>query len=175
MVISAEKKVKATAEHYIKTLGMEAHIEGGYFKELYKSDIVIKQCDAETKVQEQRAISSTIYYLLQSGDISKFHRLGSDEIWFYHDGSPLIIHMISGDGELQSVKLGLDTAKGERPQVLVPANTIFGAEVERKDSFGFVSCMVSPGFEYKDFQLCTSEELTAEYPEHFEVISRFGV
>ncbi|WP_346354771.1 cupin domain-containing protein [Azotosporobacter soli] len=164
------KTAKFTADYYINTLQLEGHIEGGYFKELYKNS----QTVLANKSDEKRALSSTIYYLLKSGGVSKFHKLKSDEIWFFHDGSPLLIHMIDSAGVLRSVKLGLDVANGQLPQVLVPAGTIFGAEVAEKDSFGLVSCMVSPGFDYKDFQLCSYQELAEKYPKYLDLIKRLS-
>ncbi len=164
------KTEKFTADYYINTLQLEGHIEGGYFKELYKNSRMILPNHGD----EKRALSSTIYYLLKSGGVSKFHKLKSDEIWFFHDGSPLLIHMIDSAGALRSVKLGLDVANGQLPQVLVPAGTVFGAEVAEKDSFGLVSCMVSPGFDYKDFQLCSYQELAGKYPNHLELIRRLS-
>jgi uncharacterized protein len=168
--LKAAERIPATADYYIQALQLEGHIEGGYFKELYKNSRTIRpQKDAE-----ERVLSSTIYYLLKSGGVSKFHKLKSDEIWFFHDGSPLLIHMINQAGELQSVRLGLSVANGELPQVLVPAGTIFGAEVAEKDSFGLVSCMVSPGFDYKDFELCSYQELAKKYPNYLDLIKRLS-
>ena len=120
----------------------------------------------------KRALSSTIYYLLKSGEKSSLHKLKSDEIWFFHDGSPMLIYLFQPNGEMQSVRLGLNAAKGEVPQILVPAGVVFGAEVSEADSFGLVSCMVSPGFDYRDFELCAYQTLLDKYPKYSELISR---
>ena len=171
---AAEAKEKRTADEYIAALQLVGHVEGGYFKELYKNQRKAGAAVLPDIYAGERPLASTIYYLLKSGGVSQFHQLLSDEIWFYHDGSPLVLHMISPKGTLTSVRLGLDVARGEQPQVLVPAQTIFGAEVAEKGSFGLVSCMVSPGFDYRDFRLCSYEKLMRQYPAYAEVIERLN-
>jgi predicted cupin superfamily sugar epimerase len=68
----------------------------------------------------------------------------------------------------------LDIKNDEKPQVLVSANTIFGAEPLLKDSFSLVSCMVSPGFDFRDFIMFGEEELIKNYPEHSEIIKKLS-
>ena len=73
---------------------MEPHVEGGYFKE----------CLLE---KEERNLWSSIYFMLAKGEVSHFHRLKSDEVWYYHDGNALTIYMIDEAGKLTAAKLGL--------------------------------------------------------------------
>lgn len=68
--------------------------------------------------------------------------------------------------------LGRDIERGEQLQFRVPAGTIFGSEVLDASSFGLVSCVVAPGFDYHDFELFTQDQLLAKYPEQAEVIRR---
>ena len=171
---AVEAKEKRTADEYIAALQLVEHVEGGYLRELYKNQRKAGAPMLPDAYAGERPLASTIYYLLRSGGVSQFHQLLSDEIWFYHDGSPLVLHMISPEGTLTSVRLGLDVKRGEQPQVLVPAQTIFGAEVAEKGSFGLVSCMVSPGFDYRDFRLCSYEELMRQYPDYSGVIERLN-
>lgn len=153
-----------TAQTYIRALRLEPHIEGGFFREIYK----------HSQFYNGRRLSSTIYYLLKSGQVSKFHRLNCDEIWFFHDGSTIMIHQISESGRLTTHRLGLSVKNDEQPQVMIPAHTVFGAELAEEDSFGLVSCMVSPGFEYQDFELFDARTLVEQYPEHREIITRLN-
>lgn len=155
--------MKKTADEWIALLEMEKHIEGGYFKEVYKSDEVLKN-------KGQRRLYSSIYFLLQQGNPSHFHRLTADEIWYFHDGSPLTVHMIHPDGQYETVWLGNDIKNGAHLQFCVPKGTIFGSIVE--EGFALVSCMVSPGFEYSDFELFQQKDLLAAYPEHAAIIKR---
>ena len=149
-----------SAEYYIKNLDMEKHIEGGYFK---KSFISVDE------VRNDKKLWSSIYFLLKTGEVSNFHRLKSDELWYYHDGEALTIYMISPEGELITSQLGNNIEKGERPQVLVPKGYIFGSAMNN-DGYALVGCMVSPAFEYKDFELFEREYLLNLYPEHKEII-----
>lgn len=151
------------ADEYIRELRMEPHVEGGYCRELFQSCQKI----------DGRPLASSIYYLLKSDQVSKFHRLKSDELWFYHDGSPLLIHQISAAGELKTDRLGLVVDQGERPQIRIPGEVIFGAEVAEKDSFCLVSCVVAPGFDYRDFELFGRDLLLELFPQHRKVVDRF--
>ena len=163
-----------TADYFISRLGLEPHIEGGYFRETYRNIHTINNSESAIGHDGKRSLSTTIYYLLKSGQTSKFHRIKSDELWFYHYGSPLIIHLIDSGGNLKSARLGLNIESGETPQVLVSANSIFGAEVAQHNSFGLVSCMVSPGFDYRDFEIFHSRDLISLYPGHKEIIRRLN-
>jgi uncharacterized protein len=163
-----------TAENFIAQLGLEPHIEGGYCRELYQNEHTITDQGYPANFEGQRPLSSTIYYLLKSGQVSRFHRLKFDELWFYHYGSPLLIHQIDDKGELHSMKLGLGVVKGERPQIWITRETVFAAEVVLADSFSLVSCMVSPGFDYRDFLLFTSNALIQKYPQHRALIARIN-
>lgn len=148
------------AEYYIKKLEMLPHVEGGYFKESFLS---------EDKVRENKNLWSSIYFLLRTGEVSNFHRLKSDELWYYHDGEALTIYMISPDGELITKQLGTNIENGETPQVLVPKGYIFGSAMNNK-GFSLVGCMVAPAFEYEDFELFEREYLLNLYPNHKDVI-----
>jgi predicted cupin superfamily sugar epimerase len=73
------------------------------------------------------------------------------------------------------VKLGVNIDKGETLQYLVPKNSIFGSSVKEKDTYSLVGCMVSPGFDFQDFELFTQKELLAQYPQHSEVIRKLAL
>jgi len=154
------------ANYLIEQLNMEPHPEGGFYKRTYESD---ESFLPESHPGERRLYTS-ICFLLRSGDISHFHRLKSDELWYFHAGSALSVHIIDVDGKYRIEKLGLDFEKGEKPQVLVPKGSIFGSSVEKEDSFSLVGCMAAPGFDFADFELFTQNELLASYPEHERVI-----
>lgn len=152
------------ANYYITTLNLEKHPEGGYYKETYRSDEIVSIDD------RKRNVGTSIYFLLESRDVSHFHKLKSDEIFHFHDGSPLEIYIIDSEGELTRHVLGLDIKKGEYPQILIPRGSIFGAEVINKNSFTLVGCTVFPGFSFEDFELLDRKYLLKLYPEHVEKI-----
>lgn len=108
---------------------------------------------------------------MKDREVSRFHRIKSDEIWYYHSGTPLVIHIITKEGELKKVRLGLDAEREEQPQVLVPKGCIFGALMDGP-GYSLVGCMVSPGFDYEDFELLSREDLIKEYPQHEFIIKR---
>lgn len=151
-----------TAEYYIEKLKMEPHIEGGYFKECLLS---------KDTLDGDRNLWSSIYFLIQEGEVSNLHVLKSDEVWYFHDGQPLTIYMISPEGELSAPKLGLNIEKGELPQLVVPKGYIFGAAKEG-EGYSLVGCMVAPCFKYEEFYLCSRQELLEKYPQYEDIILR---
>ncbi|RTR32686.1 cupin domain-containing protein [Shewanella atlantica] len=153
-----------TADEFIQALALEQHVEGGYYRSSFTS---------QSRFDDKRALWSSIYFLLRTGEVSHFHRLTADEMWYFHAGESLTIYMISEDGELTTAQLGLDLAAGERPQFLVPKGCIFGSAMNQS-GFSLVGCMVSPGFTFDDFELFSQESLLAEYPQHEEVIRRLS-
>ncbi len=150
-------------ENLINQLNLLAHPEGGYYSETYRSDIVIPGKD--------RDLMTSIYFLLTSDNVSRFHRIKSDELWFFHSGSPLVVHTLDERGHTQTL-VGNNFEKGETPYFMVPKNTIFGSSVLEKDSYSLVSCVVAPGFDFRDFELFDSVELVKQYPREYEIISK---
>lgn len=156
------------ADYYIEKLALEPHPEGGYYKSSFTADESIEAFGTTRKLY------TNIYFLLKSGEVSHFHRLKSDEVWYYHGGSSLIIHIIDEDGDYRELKLGLNLEAGEQPQAIVRKNSIFGSSVIEDDSFSLVGCMVSPGFDFADFELFTQQELLMQYPQHAKIIQRLA-
>ncbi len=161
-------KTPRTSEYWIRKLDLIKHPEGGYFGESYRCPETVHLKSGSSVLERQ--LASSIYFLLPEREVSCFHRLRYDEIWYFHDGSPLTIYMIDGKGELHQQKLGLDIAEGELPQIVVPRGCIFGAAVCRDDSYTLMGCVVSPGFDYQDFELLSRDVLMKEYPQYREII-----
>ncbi|AWZ48546.1 cupin [Clostridiaceae bacterium 14S0207] len=153
------------AKYFIKKLDMIKHPEGGYYKESFTSNEIIDVNNGKTK----RKLWTSIYFLLQTGEVSHFHKLESDELWYYHGGSSLTIYMIDMEGNFITKKLGLNIDKGEQPQVLVPKGFIFGSAMNNK-GYALVGCMVSPGFDFEDFKLYSRKELLELYPQYTDII-----
>lgn len=158
-----------TADEWVQSLGLLAHTEGGYYKEVLKS-----HTNTINDVGDSRPLYTSIYFLLEHDNPSHFHRLKADEVWYFHDGVPLTIHMIDTNGDYQTITLGRDTDKGQVLQALVPKEVIFGSSVEEIDAYSLVSCMVSPGFDYRDFELFDQESLIERYPQHHEIIKKLA-
>ncbi|WP_449538704.1 cupin domain-containing protein [Ferdinandcohnia sp. Marseille-Q9671] len=162
---------ETNAQYYISKLGLKPHPEGGFYKNTYASDVTI---EVEQNRAKTRNLFTSIYFLLRFEDISHFHRLQSDELWYYHGGSSLTVHIIDENGEYTEAKLGLNLDQGEVPQVLVPKHSIFGSSVKEEDTFSLVGCMVSPGFDFEDFKLFTQDELLKEYPQYDAIIRKLA-
>ncbi len=119
-----------------------------------------------------RAYATSIYYLLESKDISSLHRLHSDEQWFHIDGSALTIHSIAPDGLYTKHVIGKNLERGEHPYAVVPHGCWFGGSVDEPETFVLVGCVVAPGFDFEDFELGDRQELTNRYPQHQKLIER---
>ena len=146
-----------TAEYWIEKLNLKQHPEGGFYSETYRSKEAISISALPDRYISDHSFGTAIYFLLRSEDVSAFHRLKSDELWFFHLGSPVEVVFLTENGT-ESHILGTDFEKGERFQLVIPANTWFGARVLTPDSFVLVSCTVCPGFEFQDFELGEKEE-----------------
>jgi predicted cupin superfamily sugar epimerase len=160
------------ADFWIERLKLERHPEGGYFRETYHSAATIQECCLGSGREGPRSVATSIYFLLAGDDLSALHRIKSDELWHYHAGGPLTIHVISPDGGYRTIALGLDLERGEAPQAVVSAGAWFGATVDDPASYALVGCTVAPGFDFRDFELAQRNELIRTYPHHQGVIER---
>jgi predicted cupin superfamily sugar epimerase len=155
------------SKEIVQILGLQAHPEGGFYKETYRSS-----CSMKTEQNSIRNVCTAIYFLLENDNISLFHRIQSDELWFFHQGEPLEIVFIK-EGILNSIILGNSFENGEVPQATIPANTWFASSVKNLKGYSFVSCTVAPGFDFADFELAKREDLINEFPNLKETIEKF--
>jgi predicted cupin superfamily sugar epimerase len=138
-----------TAAYYKNHLRLQPHPEGGYYAEVYRSDL-------EVNVQGfdgPRNLCTSIFFLLESGDISALHRIKSDELWYHHDGGILEIIEIDEAGNEIVTRLGKSIHDGCKLQHVVRAGRWFGARPSAESEFCLVGCQVSPGFDFRDFEL----------------------
>ena len=164
---------KNSAEYWISQYQLSPHPEGGHFNENYRSKGCIDKNCLPSCFDGSRSYQTSIYFLLEKGQLSKLHRLKSDEIWFYHFGDAIEITEISPQGTLTRHLLGPDFENGEKFQVVIPAKSWFGAEIKnRQFGFSLAGCTVSPGFDFSDFEMAKKEELLKLYPPHSKAISR---
>lgn len=149
-----------THQELVVTLKMMPHPEGGYFSETYR-------CNDSVNLEQygDRALGTSIYFLLPRGDVSHFHRLRSDEIWHFHQGDNISVVILKSDGSVEKVIAGPVGKDGARPQVIIPKGTWFGAIHEAEHSHGYtlVGCTVTPGFDFADFEMATRTGLLQEF------------
>ncbi|MFD9221276.1 cupin domain-containing protein [Streptomyces sp. NPDC060064] len=140
----------------VSLLGLEKHIEGGWFKETWKT----AGSTTPPGYPDPRAYATGIYFLLHPGESSRWHRVRSDELWLWHRGGPLNLHLGgtgSEPGEVTTLPLGPLVESGEQPQLLVPAGTWQSADPAGAEPV-LVTCIVAPGFHFDDFELEKSEK-----------------
>ena len=100
-----------TAQYWKEKLALAKHIEGGAFKEIYRSSLLLPQDTLTTAHNGNRNAMTSIYFLLEYGEFSAFHRIASDELWHFYDGGILCIYEIGHDGSLTRHLLGNQMAR----------------------------------------------------------------
>ena len=130
-----------TPAEIISTLGMKPHPEGGHFVETWR----------HVSTDGGRGAGTAIYYLLEAGERSHWHRVDAAEIWHWYAGAPLEL-ALSSDGQQVTISiLGNDLAAGARPQVLVPEGVWQSAA--STGAWTLVGCTVSPAFEFSGCEM----------------------
>jgi predicted cupin superfamily sugar epimerase len=157
------------AKYWVNELKLLKHPEGGYYKEVYRSN----KSFIPNEIGENRNYITSIYFLIEEGNVSHFHSIKQDELWYYHAGDPLSVYIITSNGALECIKIGPNPEKGEVLQAIVPANCIFGSKSSGK--YSLVSCVVAPGFDFADFKLYNKNELLKSYYKHKEIIDELGL
>jgi uncharacterized protein len=152
------------ARELIHGLGLEPHPEGGHYREIHRSSSHVEPLDGRA----QRTAGTAIYFLLASGEQSRWHRVASDETWHHYEGDPLELWIASTDGaRVRRVLLGraLDT---EGPAFTVPAH--YWQAARPTGDYALAGCTVAPGFEFDDFRFLVDDDeaarrLAAHWPE----------
>ncbi len=166
-----------TAEFWIERLGLEPHPEGGWYRETYRSEGSYG-FDASSPFGSPRSFATSIHYLLQRGDRSRLHRIHSDEQWYFHAGSPLDVHAFPESGEPSRFTLGDDPDAAQTLHSWVPAGSWFGAclseQSAEQDAYALVSCVVAPGFDFRDFSFAGRQELIQAFPGHARIIEKLS-
>lgn len=130
-----------TAAEVIAALGLARHPEGGWYIETFRDT-----------AGGPRGHSTAIYYLLERGDRSHWHRVrDAAEIWHYHAGAPLELSIAEDGKPAETLRLGPDIREGERPQGVVPAN--WWQSAASLGDWTLVGCTVAPGFDFAAFEM----------------------
>jgi predicted cupin superfamily sugar epimerase len=169
------RSMKKDAAYWIEKLGLQAHPEGGHYRQTYQADLILAKESLPAGFTGARAASTAIYFLLREEEFSAFHRLRSDEVWHFYVGSTVAVHVIEPAGNYFKILLGSDLEAGEVLQAVVKAGCWFASQVAERaeESFALVGCTVAPGFDFEDFEMGKREELVREYPQYRGVIEKF--
>ena len=133
---------KTPARQVIEALGLQPHPEGGWFRETFR----------DVAVDGGRAASTAIFYLLEAGQTSAWHRVtDAVEVWHHYAGGPLQLSLAAPDGPPRGQVLGPDIFSGQTPQVVVP--TGWWQSARPLGSWTLVGCTVAPGFEFASFEM----------------------
>jgi hypothetical protein len=150
----------------IAELQLAPHPEGGHYREVHRSPVVV---GTPPDYPGARVALTAIYFLLQRGEFSAFHRVRSEEAWVHLAGSPLELLLLGcAAGVLHLTPAG----GGGAPLQVVPPGCWQAAH--SAGAWTLVSCLVAPGFEFADFELADRAMLLAEYPDHQDRICRFA-
>jgi len=160
------------AQMLIETLGLIRHPEGGWYREVYRSGESLGVTSLPQRFDSPHNFATSIYYLLESGDLSAFHRIKSDETWHFYLGSPVNLYILHEDSTLQKVILGDNPGAGHVFQHTVPFGLWFGAEVSVPCSFALMGCTVSPGFGFSDLEFAEFSDLQGKYSRYATLIRR---
>jgi len=131
----------------IKLLDLKPHPEGGHFHEVFRSSTIVRRSGG----REQRSALTTIYFLLTAGGHSRWHKVGSDEVWQYHEGDPLELFWVAQGAAACSRAMVGEAGGSNRPIAVVPGGSWQTARTTGE--YTLVGCTVGPGFEYADFRL----------------------
>lgn len=129
------------ARAVIRRLALAPHPEGGHYRETFR----------HAPEDGGRGAMTAIYFLLQAGEVSRWHRVDAAEIWHFYAGAPLDLAIADRDAALRSLVLGPDLAAGQAPQITVPPGAWQSAR--SRGDWTLVGCTVGPAFEFAGFEL----------------------
>lgn len=157
-----------TAGQVVQQLGLEAHVEGGFYRRTYAAE----EQPRVSAAQGERYLMTSIYYLLTSqSPVGHFHRNRSDIVHYFHLGDPVTYYLLQPDGSLQTVVMGSDVLAGEKLQLTVPGGVWKASRLSAgSHGYGLISEAVAPGFDYADMTLGERRALQTRFPQHRHLI-----
>jgi predicted cupin superfamily sugar epimerase len=161
-----------SADYWIEKLELKIHPEGGYFNEVYRSNEEIEPRTFPIRYKGKRCFSTSIYFLLKEKQFSAFHKLQSDELWHFYEGSAIEIFIIDEDANLTIKKLGRNFGEDESFQLMIRRGNWFAARLLDTSGYSLIGCTVAPGFNFEDFELGKREILISQFPQHTDLIKQ---
>ena len=145
----------------IDLLDLRPHPEGGHYAEIYRSADEVAPADG----RGVRPAITTIYFLLRRGEMSRWHRVSSDEVWNFYEGGGLELLRLAPDpADLETIRLGpVASGGGTRPTATIPAGHWQAARLSGDGPpYALVGCTVGPGFDFADFTMLADDPAAAE-------------
>jgi len=154
-----------TADEVKQLLKLEPlAIEGGFFRETYRSRWVVPNEYLPDGIGGSRSIGTAIYYMITPETFSTLHRLPGTEVFHFYLGDPVVMLQLLADGSSRTIVLGPDLSGGQQLQVVVRGNVWQGCRLAPGGKWALLGTTMSPGFDYADYENGDREELIAEYP-----------
>jgi uncharacterized protein len=138
------------ASFLIETLGLVAHPEGGFYREIFRSSSLV----TARSIGANRSAITSIYHLLPAGQISKFHCVRSDEVWHFLEGAPLELFELNPDLTRMETHVIGPVSENARPIHTVRAD--YWQAAKPKGTYTLAGCTVGPGFEFEDFRFLSA-------------------
>lgn len=152
----------------IESLQLEPHLEGGWFRRTFQSDVSL---DVDTPAGRRPLLTSIYYLLTRESPVGHFHRNSSGIMHYFHEGDSIDYFLLDSCGQLQHNRLGWQIEKGDRLQLYVPGGVWKASRLcEGESAYGLISEAVAPGFDFADMELGTRENLQQQYPAHSGLI-----
>ncbi|MFE9016694.1 cupin domain-containing protein [Streptomyces cyaneofuscatus] len=158
-----------TAEQWIEALGLEKHVEGGYFRRTFQAD---HRSRITTPAGERYTLTSIHYLLTSRSPVGHWHLNQSDILHFHHHGEAITYHLLYPDGSHHTAVLGQDPHRGQLLTLAVPGGVWKASHLTRGD-YGLISEAVAPGFDYADMTLAQEDDLLRQFPEQADLIRRY--
>ena len=163
-----------TADEVKQLLQLEPlSIEGGFFRETYRSRWCVSAEYLPDGTRGSRSIGTAIYYLITPETFSALHRLPGSEVFHFYLGDPTVMLQLLPDGSSLTITLGNDLAGGQQPQVVVRGGIWQGCKLAQGGKFALMGTTMSPGFDYADYENGDREQLMAQYPSMAEMIRQY--
>lgn len=165
-------------DYWVNTLGLQAHVEGGYFKEVFRSPVFVPANALPQGYESARNAATVIYYLLRRPAFSAFHQLKAHETWHFHAGAPLQLHLLDPKDQTYTLlTMGYNLPLNEAPIRVVEPGQWLAATVQPATyaDYSLVSCVSTPGFDYRDLRQANKTDLTIDFPNHAQLISQLSL
>lgn len=136
----------------VKPIELVDHPEGGRFCEVFRSGRIVKN-----QIGDTRSALTHIYFSLNPDEVSKLHKVTSDEVWNLYQGAGLKLYTWDGsDNPPECI-----TLSAERNNFCHIVLADVWQAAEPVSDTVLVGCSVAPGFEFFDFTLIDPESSNA--------------